>query len=81
MAVLICDATDCKHGSKRPLRSWKTQSGGKCYGCALKYAVVSKVFDPDGDIEAVAGKMAACSFYEPMEKDTLNNDEEGDNDA
>lgn len=83
MAVLICNMNDCKHRSKRPLRSWKNKSGGKCNGCAREFVVVTKVFDPDGDIEAVAGKesMAVCAFYEPMEKDIPDNDEGGDQDG
>lgn len=77
MAVLICDAP-CKNRSRRPLKSWKTKDGGKCYGCGLKYAVVSRVFDADGDIAAVAGEgnMATCSFYDPIESE--KDDEEDD---
>lgn len=83
MAVLICDMKDCKHRSKHPLRSWETQSGSKCYGCARKFAVVTMVFDPDGDIEATAGKenMAICAFYEPEEKNTPSDEQDGDSDG
>lgn len=83
MAVLMCNMNDCKHRSKRPLRYWKNKSGGKCYGCAREFVVVTMVFDPDGDIEAVAGKesMATCAFYEPMEKDTTSDEEEDASDG
>lgn len=80
MAVLICDMADCIHRSKRPLRSWKNKAtGAKCYGCSRKFALISKVFDADGDIEAVAGKsnMAHCSFYEPR-KESSQEEEEDD---
>lgn len=67
MATVICGMVDCVHRSKRPLRKWKYSSGAKCYGCGLDTAMVSKVYDPDGDIEAVGGReiMAHCSSYEP----------------
>ena len=68
MADLMCSMSDCVYLSKRPLRKWRGKHGEKCYGCSLKYIVISKTFDPDGDIEAVAGleKMANCSFYKPQ---------------
>ena len=67
MARVICNMTDCVHRSKRPLRKWKYNSGAKCYGCTLEAVSVNKVFDPDGDIEAVAGieNTACCGQYEP----------------
>lgn len=77
MAVLICDAP-CVHRSKRALRSWKrTQGGGKCYGCSLAAVVISRVFDPDGDITAVAGieNTAVCSRFEPIAKETDEDEE------
>lgn len=67
MAKVICNMTDCVHRSKRPLRKWRYKSGARCYGCTLETVSVSKVFDPDGDIEATAGieNTARCSCYEP----------------
>lgn len=70
MADIICRMSDCKHRSKRPLRKWVSKSTGeKHYSCALKYITISRIFDMDGDIEAVAGSenMAHCAFYEPIE--------------
>ena len=83
MATLICDMHDCVHISKRPLRSWTNKAtGAKCYSCSREYALISKVFDPDGDIEAVAGRenMARGSFYEPREKAPQEGDEEVEED-
>ena len=79
MAVLICDAP-CVHRSKRALRSWKRKVGGKCYGCSLDAVVVSRVFDPDGDITAVAGieNTAVCSRFSPIAKEVDEDDEEAD---
>lgn len=71
MADLICLMCDCKHKSKRPLRKWvKKHDKEKVYGCARKYITISRIFDMDGDIEAVAGveNMAHCAFYEPVEE-------------
>lgn len=67
MANLICKMEDCKHRSKRPLKKWRNQDGSRCYGCSLRYTVVTEVFDADGDIEAIAGRenMAHCANYEP----------------
>lgn len=67
MADLIC-SMPCKHRSKRPLRKWKNKDGSPCYGCRLEYVKISRVFDLDGDIFAVAGEenMAHCIFYEPL---------------
>ena len=69
MADLICSMA-CKHRSKRPLRKWRHKDGSLCYGCRLKCVHISRVFDPDGDIYAVAGEenMAHCAFYEPLEE-------------
>jgi hypothetical protein len=70
MAVVICDVRDYKHRSKRKLKSYTRQNGLPCYGCTLKAVVIREVFDPDGDIEAVAGKdnTVVCSHYEYDEK-------------
>lgn len=59
--------TDCVHRSKRPLRKWRYNNGARCYGCTLETIGVSKVFDPDGEAEAVMGaeNMAHCADYEP----------------
>lgn len=67
VADLICRMTDCKNRSKRKLRAWKDKDGTPLYGCARKYIVISRVFDMDGEIEAVGGveNMAHCAFYEP----------------
>jgi len=69
MADLICSMA-CKHRSKRPLRKWKKKDGSPCYGCSLKYVNISRAFDWDGDIYAVAGEknMARCVFYEPLDE-------------
>ena len=69
MADLICSMI-CKHRSKRPLRKWWNKDGSPCFGCSLKYVKISRVFDMDGDICAVAGEgnMAHCAFYEPLDE-------------
>lgn len=69
MADLICSMI-CKHRSKRPLRKWRNKDGSPCFGCSLKYVKISRVFDMDGDICAVAGEgnMAHCAFYEPLDE-------------
>ena len=69
MAEIIC-AMACKHRSKRPLRKWKNRDGSRCYGCSLEYVKISRIFDFDGDIFAVAGEknMARCAFYEPIDE-------------
>lgn len=76
MADLIC-SMNCKHRSKRPLRKWRKKNGSPCYGCRLEYVKISRVFDLDGDIYAVAGEenMAHCVFYEPL------NEPEGEEDT
>lgn len=73
MADLICDMGDCKHKSRHPLRKWRKQDKSPCYSCTLDFVVIAKVFDPDGDIEAVASRenMANCCFYEPIQKEDL----------
>lgn len=80
MAVLICDAP-CEHRSKRALRSWKRKAGGKCYGCSLDAVVISRVFDPDGDITAVAGveNTAVCSRFKPIAQEVDEEAELDDN--
>ncbi len=67
MATVICDMLDCKHRSRRKLKTWRNRNGAPCYGCSLDAVVVGRVFDLDGDIEAVSGKenMAICKNYEP----------------
>lgn len=83
MATLLCYMGDCIHRSKRPSKKYMDSAGTPCYGCARPYAVVSRVFDPDGDIQAVAGKenTAICMHYEPKEKQEAEpaylDDEEG----
>ena len=69
MADLICSMA-CKHRSKSPLRKWREKDGIPCYGCHLEYVIISRVFDLDGDICAVAGEgnMARCAFYESIEE-------------
>lgn len=69
MADLICSMA-CKHRSKRPLRKWRKKDGSPCYGCTLKYVTISRAFDIDGDICAVAGEenMAHCNFYDPTDE-------------
>ena len=69
MADLICSMA-CKHRSKRPLRKYRNKNGSPCYGCCLEYVHISRVFDLDGDICAVAGEenMAHCAFYEPLDE-------------
>lgn len=70
MADISCRMSDCKHRSKRPLRKWVGKDRKeKLYGCALQCITISRIFDMDGDIEAVVGveNMAHCAFYEPVE--------------
>lgn len=55
MADLICSMA-CKHRSKRPSRKWRHKDGRPCYACTLNYVYISRVFDMDGDICAVAGE-------------------------
>lgn len=66
MAVVICDVADCKHRSKRKLKAYTRQNGLPCYGCKLEAVVIREAFDPDGEIEAVAGKdnTVVCKNYE-----------------
>lgn len=66
MAQVICNVTDCKHRSKRKLKNYKKQNGSPCYGCKLKIILISETFDPDGIIDATAGKenMMICNNYE-----------------
>ncbi len=84
MAILICKIGDCIHRSKRPSRKYMNADGSPCYGCTRPYTAVIRAFDPDGEIEAVAGKKntAICAHYKPKpnpeqgaESDDL--DEEG----
>ena len=71
MAKVICDMFDCKHISKRPMRSYVKKSGAKCYGCTLDVISVSKIVDPDGYVIVAAGKenMSQCINYDPIEED------------
>lgn len=79
MADLICSMA-CKHRSKRPSRKWNHKDGRPCYACTLNYVYISRVFDMDGDICAVAGEdnMAHCTFYEPIEEPEGEEDEHGE---
>lgn len=76
MAKVIC-RMNCKHRSKRPLRTYRYKSGERCYGCTLDVITISKMFDPDLYIVKVAGEenMARCSLYEPFEENSLENEE------
>ena len=69
MATIVCDMA-CKHRSKIKLRKWRYKDGRPCYTCGLEAVTISRVFDMDGDICAVAGEenMAHCAFYEPLEE-------------
>lgn len=71
MAKVICNMFDCKHISKRPMRSYVKKSGGKCYGCTLDVINVHKIFDTDDYVVDAVGKenMAQCGNYEPIEED------------
>lgn len=73
MADLICNMNDCKYRSRRPLRKWRRNDNSPCYGCTRSFVVITRVFDPDGDIETVGGKenMTRCCFYEPIDKEDL----------
>ena len=68
MAKVICNM-DCKHRSNRPLRTYRSRDGKKCYGCTLDAISVTRIFDIDGDIESMISEdnMAHCADYEPME--------------
>lgn len=70
MAKVICNMVHCKHRSKRPMRSYRKKSGGKCYGCMLDAIDISRVFDPDDYAVLTVGEknMAACIHYEPVEE-------------
>lgn len=70
MAQVICTMADCVHRSKRPMKKWRFNSGAPCYGCLLETAMVTRIFDADGDIEAKigAGNMAQCKDYEPLQQ-------------
>ena len=68
MTKIICDADDCIHRSKRPLRTWMKSNGDKCYGCTLEAITIGKIYDPDGDIYNVFGEeKVMCKDYEPIE--------------
>lgn len=71
MAKVICNMAHCKHRSKRPMRSYIKKSGQKCYGCMLDAVDIIRIFDPDGDIDAILGEteMAHCMNYEPVEEE------------
>lgn len=73
VADLICNMNDCKYRSRRPLRKWRNTDKSPCYGCTQRFVVITRVFDPDGDIETVGGteNMAHCCFYEPIDKENL----------
>ena len=69
MPAIICEM-NCKHRSKRKLRKWHHKDGRPCYTCGLEYVTISRAFDIDGDICAVAGEenMAHCNFYDPIDE-------------
>ncbi len=69
MATIICDM-ECKHRSKRKMRKWRHKDGRPCYTCGLEAVTISRAFDFDGDIKAVAGEenMARCAHYEPLDE-------------
>ena len=77
MAKVICNMAHCKHRSKRPMRSYIKKSGQKCYGCMLDVIDISRIFDPDGEVEMVLGEkeMAQCLYYEPDEPEEEVQDE------
>ena len=68
MTKVIC-SMNCKHRSKKPLRTYKYKSGDRCYGCTLDAISMSMIDDPDGIAEATIGEenMAHCKNYEPVE--------------
>ena len=70
MAKVICNM-NCKHRSKKPLRTYKYKSGDRCYGCTLDAICVSRIIDPDDYVVEVVDEenMAHCAYYEPMEVD------------
>ena len=70
IAKVICNM-NCKHRSKKPLRTYKYKSGDRCYGCTLDAISVSRIFDPDDYVIEVVGEenMAHCLCYEPIEED------------
>ena len=70
MAKVIC-GMNCKHRSKKPLRTYKYKSGDKCYGCTLDAIPVSRISDPDEYVVEAVGEenMAHCLCYEPVEED------------
>lgn len=70
MAKVIC-GMNCKHKSKKPLRTYKYKSGERCYGCTLDAISVSRIFDPDEYVVEVVGEenMAQCVHYEPIKED------------
>ena len=68
MTKIICDADDCIHRSKRPLRTWKKSNGDKCYACTLEAIYIKRIFDPDGDLfNLLCEEIAVCKDYEPIE--------------
>lgn len=69
MPAIICEM-NCKHRSKRPLRKWRHKDKSPCYTCGREYVTISRMFDWDGDVCAVAGEenMARCAFYEPLDE-------------
>lgn len=78
MATVICQMSDCIHRSKRKLKKWKYSSGAPCYGCMLEAVTIAPVFDPEGEIRAVAGDehMMYCRDYEKRPSDEPLNEED-----
>ncbi len=76
MAKVIC-SMNCKHRSKRALRTYRYKSGERCYGCTLDVIDISRMFDPDLYVVKVVEEknMARCSQYEPLEENDLENEE------
>lgn len=76
MAKVVC-RMNCKHRSKRALRTYRYKTGERCYGCTLDVIDISRIFDPDIYVVEVVGKenMARCSQYEPLEENDLENKE------
>lgn len=71
MTKIICDMEKCKHRSKKPLRSYTTKSGERCYGCTLDTIKISRIVDPDDYVVEVVSEenMAACAYYDPINEE------------
>lgn len=79
MTTLICDVEDCKHRSKRPLRSFENNDGTKVYGCTLDYITIKEIFDCDGDyFELGERKVPICSQYAFIGEEAKSEEDIGD---